>query len=119
MPSFKNRLSRLCEGVRTYRVSYLMMLPYLIFFVLFTILPVIVSIVLSFTDYDMVQTPVFVGLENYFQIFLNVSQKEMIWKRHMKWRQMRWALQLQVVKPNICQFHKRLSRKILIFKMAY
>lgn len=71
MPSFKNRLSRLCEGVRTYRVSYLMMLPYLIFFVLFTILPVIVSIVLSFTDYDMVQTPVFVGLENYFQIFLN------------------------------------------------
>jgi multiple sugar transport system permease protein len=48
-----------------------MMLPYLIFFVLFTIAPVVVSIVLSFTDYDMVQAPVFVGLENYFQIFLN------------------------------------------------
>ena len=67
----RNKLKQLGENVRMNRVSYLMMLPYLIFFVLFTILPVIVSIVLSFTDYDMVQTPVFVGLENYFQIFLN------------------------------------------------
>lgn len=67
----KNKIKRLGENMRANRVSYLMMLPYLIFFVLFTILPVIVSIVLSFTDYDMVQAPVFVGLENYFQIFLN------------------------------------------------
>lgn len=67
----RNKMKQLGENVRMNRVSYLMMLPYLIFFVLFTILPVIVSIVLSFTDYDMVQTPVFVGLENYFQIFLN------------------------------------------------
>lgn len=67
----KNKIKQLGDNVRVNRVSYLMMLPYLIFFVLFTILPVIVSIVLSFTDYDMVQAPVFVGLENYFQIFLN------------------------------------------------
>ena len=67
----KNKFKRLGQDMRANRVSYLMMLPYLIFFVLFTILPVIVSIVLSFTDYDMVQAPVFVGLENYFQIFLN------------------------------------------------
>lgn len=56
---------------RTYKTSWLMMLPFLIFFALFTILPVVVSIVLSFTDYDMVQKPVFLGLENYFQILLN------------------------------------------------
>lgn len=67
----KKKMKQLGEEVRINRVSYLMMLPYLIFFALFTILPVIVSIVLSFTDYDMVQAPVFVGLENYFQIFLN------------------------------------------------
>ena len=66
-----NKIKSLGKDLRANRVSYLMMLPYLIFFVLFTILPVIVSIVLSFTDYDMVQAPVFVGLENYFQIFLN------------------------------------------------
>ena len=49
----------------------MMMLPYLIFFFLFTILPVIVAVVLSFTDYDMVQMPRWVGIENYLQMFLN------------------------------------------------
>ena len=67
----KDKLKRLGHDVSVNRISYLMMLPYLIFFVLFTIAPVVVSIVLSFTDYDMVQAPVFVGLENCFQIFLN------------------------------------------------
>ena len=67
----KKNMVTLANDIRMNRTSYLMMLPYLVFFVLFTILPVIVSVVLSFTDYDMVQTPVFVGLENYFQIFLN------------------------------------------------
>ncbi len=67
----KNKLSALADNLRTHRTSYLMLLPYLIFFGLFTIAPVAVSVVLSFTDYDMVQAPVFVGLENYFQIFLN------------------------------------------------
>ena len=71
MLSAKDKFKRLGQNVINNRVSYLMMLPYLIFFVLFTIAPVVVSVVLSFTDYDMVQTPVFVGLENYFQIFLN------------------------------------------------
>lgn len=56
---------------KTYKTSWLMMLPYLVFFFLFTILPVVLSIFLSFTDYDMVQRPIFVGFENYFQIFLN------------------------------------------------
>ena len=63
----KNKYKQLGQNIKANRVSYLMMLPYLIFFVLFTILPVIVSIVLSFTDYDMVQTPIFVGLE-YFSL---------------------------------------------------
>lgn len=56
---------------KTYKTSWLMMLPYLIFFFVFTILPVALSIILSFTDYDMVQKPIFVGFENYFQLFLN------------------------------------------------
>lgn len=63
--------NQVLEYFKTYKTSYLMMLPYLLFFAAFTILPVIVSAVLSFTDYDMVQRPIFVGLENYFQIFLN------------------------------------------------
>lgn len=57
--------------IRKKRTSYLMMLPFLLFFFVFTILPVIVSVVLSFTDYDMVQRPLFIGFENYLQMFLN------------------------------------------------
>lgn len=71
MQPTKTKAGALAESIRAHRTSYLMMLPYLVFFALFTIAPVIVSVVLSFTDYDMVQTPIFVGLENYFQIFLN------------------------------------------------
>lgn len=63
--------NKILQYFAAYKTSYLMMLPFLIFFFIFTILPVIASIVLSFTDYDMVQSPIFVGLENYFQIFLN------------------------------------------------
>ena len=71
METKKKSANKIVNYFKTYKDSWLMMLPYLVFFVIFTILPVIVSVVLSFTDYDMVQRPVFVGLENYFQIFLN------------------------------------------------
>ena len=71
METKKKSANKIVNYFKTYKDSWLMMLPYLVFFVIFTILPVVVSVVLSFTDYDMVQRPVFVGLENYFQIFLN------------------------------------------------
>lgn len=44
--------------------------PFLIFFVVFTIVPVIASIVLSFTDYNMMSAPHFVGLTNYKLLLL-------------------------------------------------
>lgn len=48
---------------------YLIMAPFLIFFFLFNILPVLASMVLSFFDYDMVSKPIFTGLENYARMF--------------------------------------------------
>ena len=45
------------------------MLPFMLFFLLFNILPVLASIVLSFFDYDMVSNPIFTGLENYSRMF--------------------------------------------------
>ena len=48
---------------------YIIMAPFLIFFFLFNILPVLASMTLSFFDYDMVSTPLFVGLENYSRMF--------------------------------------------------
>ena len=48
---------------------YAIMAPFLIFFFLFNILPVLSSVTLSFFDYDMVSSPIFVGFENYSRMF--------------------------------------------------
>ncbi|MBR5923227.1 MAG: sugar ABC transporter permease [Clostridia bacterium] len=48
---------------------HLIMMPFMIFFLLFNILPVLSSIVLSLFDYDMVSSPIFTGLENYSRMF--------------------------------------------------
>ncbi len=53
------------------RSSYGMIAPFMIAFLLFTVIPVVAAIVLSFTDFNMLQTPNFVGLDNYKALFLN------------------------------------------------
>ena len=49
----------------------LMIVPFTLMFFLFMILPVGSSLVLSFFNYDMINTPEFAGLENYFRMFIN------------------------------------------------
>ncbi len=49
---------------------YLMFAPFFILFFIFTILPVITSVVLSFFDFDSVSMPRFIGFENYLRMFL-------------------------------------------------
>ena len=44
-------------------------LPFMLFFFLFNMLPVLASFVLSFFDYDMVSSPIFTGLANYIRMF--------------------------------------------------
>lgn len=48
-----------------------MVLPFFLIFVAFTVLPVLASIVLSFTNFDMVSTPSFAGVENYARMLLS------------------------------------------------
>ena len=50
-------------------VAYLMILPYVIVFTLFTVIPVLLSMVISFTDFNMLQMPNIVWLENYINLF--------------------------------------------------
>lgn len=45
--------------------------PYMIIFTLFTVLPVVASIGLSFTNFNMIQAPEFIGLANYIRLFIN------------------------------------------------
>lgn len=51
--------------------NYLLLLPFSIFFFLFTVVSVIASIVLSFTSFDLVQAPKFIGIINYLRMILD------------------------------------------------
>ncbi len=53
------------------KTAWLFMIPYLIVFTLFTIIPFFASIVLSFTNFNMLQAPSFIGFANYIKLFLN------------------------------------------------
>jgi multiple sugar transport system permease protein len=50
---------------KQHHVSYLMLLPFFALFFVFTILPILSAVVLSFTDFNMLQWPNWVGWENY------------------------------------------------------
>ena len=53
------------------KVAYFMVAPYMLIFTLFTVVPVLLSIVISFTDFNLLQTPNFVFLDNYIRLFLD------------------------------------------------
>ena len=65
------RLKARAKSVWTERSSYFMIAPFMVAFFIFTVIPVIAAIVLSFTDFNMLQTPNFVGFDNYKTLFLN------------------------------------------------
>ena len=50
-------------------VAYLMIAPYVLIFTIFTVIPVALSVVISFTDFNMLQWPNIVWLENYINLF--------------------------------------------------
>ena len=52
-------------------VSYAMLLPFLFFFFLMFVMPIFVSLFMSFTNFNMLQTPDFVGFSNYIKLFLD------------------------------------------------
>lgn len=49
---------------------YLFLLPYAIIFTLFNVVPVVMSICYSFTYYNVLEEPEFIGLQNYINLFL-------------------------------------------------
>ena len=54
-------------------VYYLMLLPFGLLFLFFILLPILASVILSFTDFNLVQTPHFTGLDNYIRMFFDDS----------------------------------------------
>ena len=51
--------------------SMILLAPFTVLFVMFTIVPILAAIVLSFTYFNMVQTPTFIGFENYVRLFFD------------------------------------------------
>jgi multiple sugar transport system permease protein len=65
------RLALLWMNLRRYKKSYLLMSPFLILFTLFTIIPVVTSMGLSFTYYNILKPPHWIGLSNYRLLFVD------------------------------------------------
>lgn len=67
------------ENFFTKYSHWILISPFLLLFVTFIILPIIAAIGLSFTDFNGVQTPDFVFLENYIRIF----SKDSVFMQHI------------------------------------
>ncbi len=61
---------KLWYQVKRNKACYIMLAPYFILFFLFTVLPVLASMALSFTYFNMLEWPTFNGWNNYIKLFL-------------------------------------------------
>ena len=52
-------------------VAYVMVAPFMVLFIMFTVLPVLLSIVISFTDFNLLEMPNFVFMQNYITLFFD------------------------------------------------
>jgi multiple sugar transport system permease protein len=59
------------EFIKRHWVGYMFLAPFVLFFFVFTVLPVIVAFGTSLTNYNMLQPPEWAGLTNYKLLFLD------------------------------------------------
>jgi multiple sugar transport system permease protein len=69
-PTILGRFRELGKEIVKNRVSYYFMAPFLLLFAMFTVIPVLISIGLSFTYYNIVESPRFIGWSNYKLLFV-------------------------------------------------
>ncbi len=55
---------------KKYGGYYLMVIPFMLLFTLFTVVPVVISLPIAFTNFNMVEMPTFVGFENFKRLIL-------------------------------------------------
>ena len=61
----------LWRDIKRNKACYGMIAPFMIFFILFTAVPVLMSLPMGFTDFNMAQPPKYVGLSNFTTLFLS------------------------------------------------
>ena len=57
--------------MKRYKIGYIMIAPFMLLFFFFTIIPVIASLLVGFTDYNMLEMPNWVWFDNYITLFLD------------------------------------------------
>ena len=60
----------LVRSARKHSFCYLFLLPYAVLFITFYVLPMLTSIYFSFTNYNILEKPDFIGIRNYINLFL-------------------------------------------------
>ena len=70
------------------KTCYLFLLPYLIVFTAFYILPVLMSVFYSFTYYNVLEPARFVGVDNYINLLLADDVFLIAVKIHSCWQQL-------------------------------
>ena len=68
---WSKRGGRLRREMFVKRQYYYLVAPYTILFFIFTVVPVLISLVLSFTNFNLLEFPDFVGWENYMRLFVD------------------------------------------------
>lgn len=72
MKSMKTeKLKYTFNQIKKNRECYFMLAPFMIFFLIFTVIPVVMSLPISFTDFDVISYPEFIGLSNFYTLFLS------------------------------------------------
>lgn len=69
MKYIKKQFQYTCKEIVKKRVSYLFIAPFCILFTLFYLIPVASSMVLSFTYFNVLEAPEWIGWQNYINLF--------------------------------------------------
>jgi len=59
------------EEMKNNKTAYFMLAPFFLLFIIFTVLPVFLSMFLSLTDFNMLEMPSWQGLSNFTRLFLD------------------------------------------------
>ncbi|OXS55593.1 ABC transporter permease [Cohnella sp. CIP 111063] len=69
-PIIRKKLGYMAAEVRKNRHAFVLMAPYFLIFFTFTVVPVLMSLALSFTYFNMLEPPRWVGWDNYARLFV-------------------------------------------------
>lgn len=73
----KNKFSIARTLNKNHIAGYIFIMPFIIGFLAFTFVPIAISFVLSFTKYDILSPPSFIGFDNFIRMF---TKDEIFWK---------------------------------------